>query len=173
MGIVAVDSAGSFEQLPIKAVACKKVTVQKHYCYYIDSVDYLRYKKYIHKKWLLNKKRKRNRKKVKPENYRERISAALYFQTMHKLVKHTDEIQIDYDFEGWRQEMVKAFLKRLFVKVYSGTSVSDPTIHFITDHCAAGMHIKEAHGKTQQAKHKELEDIQHCPPLEKWLDYLE
>ena len=171
--MVSVDSSGSFEELPIKVVAAKKVTVQKYYCFYIDAEDVLQYRKYIHGKWLLNKQRKKNRKKIKPENYRERISAALYFQAMHKLVKHTDEIQIDYDFEGWRQKIVKAYLQRLFAKVYGGTSISDPSIDFITDHCKVGEHIKEAHGKTQDAKHKELREMQHCPSLEKLLDHLE
>ena len=157
LGVVAVDSSGSFEKLPIKVVAAKKVTVQKHYCYYFDAEDIEKYKKYIHKKWLLNKQRKRNQKKVKPENYRERISSVLYFQTMHKLVKHTDEIQIDYDFEGWRQEIVKSYLKRLFVKVYAGTSISNPSIDFITDHCEKGGILRKHMVKLKKQSIKNLE----------------
>lgn len=171
--MVSLDRTGSFERLPIKVVATKIVSVQECYSYYIDEEDVSHYKKYIHKKWLSNKRRKKNKKKVKPENYRERIYAALYFQTMNKLVRHTDEIQIDYDFEGWRQDLVKGYLKKLFSKVYGGTSISDPPIEFITDHCLRGEHIKDAHGKTQDAKHKQLREMQHCPSLEKLLDYLE
>ena len=173
MSVISVDSTGSFERLPIKAVAAKTVTVQKYVSYYIDKEDAFRYKRYIHKKWLANKQRKRNKKKVKPENYRERIYATFYFRTMHELVKDGDEIQIDYDFEGWRQDLVKGYLKKLFSEVHGGTSTSDPPIEFITDHCLRGEYIKEAHGKTQDAKHKQLREMQRCPPLEKFLDYLE
>ena len=174
MGVVAVDSSGSFEQLPIRVVAIKKVEKQKHNAYYISDEDIKHYKKIIHAKTLQKKpKKKKRRKKMKQENYREKVSAAFLFVAIQKLIKHTDIIQIDRDFEGWRMEIVRNYLKRLFGKVYCGTSLSNPSIEFIADHCKRGDNVKEAHAKTQAAKHGQLKPINPCPNLEQLLDFLE
>lgn len=172
MGIVAIDSSGSFEQPPIRIVAAKKVEKQNYRALYLDEGDIEKYRKIIQKKMQQNKGKKKKKNLKKLENYREKISAALIFESMRTLVKHTDLIQIDKDFEGWREDMVRGFLERLFGKVHYGTPLSNPKIRFITDHCDEGKYIKEAHGKTQDAKHKKLDAIEKCPNLEKLLDFL-
>ena len=172
MGVVAIDSAGSFEQPPIKIVAAKKVEKQNYRALYLDKDDIEKYKKVIKRKVQQTKGKNKKKKLKKQENYREKISAALIFESMRTLVKHTDLIQIDKDFEGWREDMVRGFLERLFGKVHQGTTLSNPSIRFITDHCEDGKYIKEAHGKTQDAKHKKLSDIEKCPNLEKLLNFL-
>jgi hypothetical protein len=175
LGVVAVDRSGSFEVPPIRVVAVKHVEKQKYSAFCLSSNELERYRKMLHEKHRQKALRKKDRKKkMKPENFIERISAAFYFQAIIGLIKQTDIIQIDKDFEGWREEMVRNFLRRLFFKVYGGTSLSDPTIEFIPDHCEKGKeHVKEAHAKTQSAKHGGLQDIRACPDLEQWLDYLE
>ena len=169
--MIGVDSSGSFEKPPIKIVATKNVEKQSHRALYLNEDDIKKYRKVIQKKIQQSKGKKKRTKQKKQENYREKISAALIFESMRPLLKHTDEIQIDKDFEGWREEMVKGFLKILFGKVHCGTALSNPSIDFITDHCEKGKHIKEAHAKTQDAKHRKLSQLEKCPNLEK-LDFL-
>ena len=175
MGVVAVDSSGSFEEPPIRVVAVRTVEKQKHIALYLNATDIARYRKMIHEKTHQKMLRKKShKKKMKQENYREKVSAAFIFRSVQELIKHTDMVQIDKDFEGWRQEMVRSYLRRLFGKAYYGTPLSSPSIEFITDHCEEGKkYVKDAHAKTQDAKRGNLEDMRPCPDLEKLLDYLE
>ena len=155
MGVVAVDSSGTFEEPPIWIVAVRKVQVQKHKAFCLSEVDCLRYREGHEKNW------------------RERVSAALIFTSLDNLVKETDIIQIDKDFLGWRERYIERNLKRLFGLKYSGKSLlSNPIIQFIpAKFCPP---VKEAHNKTQWARHKNKNmQVKECPNLADIIELLE
>lgn len=153
MGIVAIDSSGTFEEPPIWVVAVRKVSTQKHNALRLDETQCYNYKKKI------------------VENWREKVSAAYVFKCIKPLIKHSDIIQIDKDFLGWRGNYVKSYLKRLFGKEFYGKyPLSDPKIQFIPKEYSEDVEL--AHNKTQSARHKGIK-VFECPDLSKLLQWLE
>ncbi len=132
MGVIAVDSSGTFEIPPIWVVAVRKVDSQKHIALEISVADCATYKKRL------------------GVNYREKVSAAFIFKSIQSVIKTTDSIEIDKDFLGDRQKYVRQCLNRLFSEFYNGNQLSNPKIDFITIRSSKGkQHVKLAHKKTQ------------------------
>ena len=153
MGIVAIDSSGTFEQPPIWVVAVRKVNIQKHNVLRLNETQCDDYKKRI------------------AENWREKVSAACMFKCLEPLIKHSDIIQIDKDFLGWRKDYVERYLKRLFGKKFYGKyPLSNPKIQFIPDEYSDDVTL--AHRKTQSARRKGIK-VYECPDLGKLLQWLE
>ncbi len=153
MGVIAVDSSGTFEEPPIWVVAMKKVNVQKHsgLCISERKCDYFRGS--IDKNW------------------REKIAAVFIFKSVEPLIKSVDIVQIDLDFLGQRQEYVERNVKRLFGKKFLGnSSLCNPKIQWIPAKYSPDVHI--AHCKTQWARHKALE-VADDPDFTELLEMLE
>lgn len=154
MGIVAIDSSGTFEEPPIWVVAVRKVNVQKHNILRLDESQCSDYKKKIEKNW------------------REKVSAACMFKCLEPVVRHSDIIQIDKDFLGWREEIMERYLKRLFgIRFYGESPLSNPKIQFIP--MKYSDDVKQAHKKTQSARHKLGIKVFECPDLDELLKWLE
>ena len=153
MGIVAIDSTGTFEEPPVLIVAVRKINEQKHNVLRLSQQMCNNYEKNIGRNW------------------REKVSAACIFKSLRPLVKDSDIIQIDKDFLGWRKDYIERNLKRLFGLKFMGKSrLSDPTIQFIpAKYCPP---VQEAHDKTQLARHKNIK-VHECPDLNDLIDLLE
>ena len=153
MGVIAVDSSGTFEDPPIWVVAMKKVNVQKHTGLCISESKCSYFEKNIGKNW------------------REKIAAAFIFKCVEPLIKSTDIVQIDNDFLGWRQDYVERNVKRLFGKKFYGKSpLSNPKIQFIPAQYSDDVQI--VHDKTQWARHKGIR-VDDDPDLTELLKMLE
>ena len=153
MGVVAVDSTGTFEEPPVLVVAVRKVEVQRHNALRLTRAMCTSYEENIGKNW------------------RERVSAACIFKSIYPLIKKADIIQIERDFLGRREDYLARNLKRLFGIKFAGKHpLSNPTIQFIpAKFCPP---VKEAHQKTQYARHKSIK-VLDCPSLDNLINLLE
>lgn len=153
MGIIAVDSAGTFEEPPIWVIATKTVCVQKHTGICLD------------------KKLCANLEENIGKNWREKVSAAFIFKCVEPLIKRFDIIQVDKDFQGWRSEYIETNVKLLFGKKYYGQFPSNgPKIQFIP--AEYSIDVQHAHDKTQWARHGGLKIAQN-PDLSEVISLLE
>jgi hypothetical protein len=153
LGIIAVDSSGTFEEPPIWVVATKTVCVQKHSGLYLDESLCEKLRKTLEKNW------------------REKVSAAFIFKSVEPLIKRFDVIQVDKDFQGWRSDYIERNVQALFGKKYYGQFPKNgPKIQFVPAKYSAD--VQHAHDKTQWARHGGLQVAQN-PDLSGILQLLE
>jgi hypothetical protein len=103
------------------------------------------------------------------ENWREKLSAILFFKTSNELLKSHDIIQIDKDFLGRHADYVKKYMKQLFGSFNFGTDRNNPIIQFIPARFSDA--IKEAHDYTQLARHGKVRN-EINPNIEKEFKFL-
>lgn len=107
-------------------------------------------------------------------NWCEKLSAILIFKATVELYNSRDAIAIDVDFLGKRRTYVKNCLKRLFGVRFCGQHpLNDPNIVFVPPRLDA--YVKEAHVKSQLARHRDIATDLKDPDLSDefgWLDIL-
>jgi hypothetical protein len=151
--VVGVDSSGIVRNPPepVWMAAIRKVNVQHHNILFLSVPECQRYRKLIGENWV------------------EKLSAATIFKSIEPLIRHSDIVQIDRDFLGWRRKYVEECLRKLFGKRFVGRyPLTDPKIQFIGKE---SDDVAEADRKSWNARHKRV-DSHDCPDLTGLLAYL-
>jgi hypothetical protein len=154
LGVVAIDRSGNLTDAAFWVVAVRKEDKQNHRALEISQSDFQNYIK-----------------KCKSLNYREKISAAIIYESLRPIIQSGDSVEIDKDYLGYHAEDVKKCLKRLLNKFKN----SDPAIGFFSKpNDDWKEHVKLADRKSKQARKKKLKNprVKKCPDLSTLLDAL-
>jgi len=104
-------------------------------------------------------------------NWCEKLSAILIYKATLELYNSRDAIVIDVDFLGRRRTYVKNCLKRLFgVRFFGQHPLDDPNILFVPPRL--DLNVKQAHVKSQLARHKKINTNVRDPDLSDEFDWL-
>jgi len=152
--VVAVDRSGNLTDAAFWVVAVRKETEQEHRALKIKQAEFQNYKN-----------------RCKSLNYKEKISAAIIYESLTPIIRVGDVIEIDMDYLGYHADDVKKCLKRLLNKFRN----IETSIDFLsTRHSDWTKHVKEADQKSKQARKRKLTNprVKDCPDLSKLIDAL-
>ena len=154
MAVVAIDRSGNLTDAAFYVVAVRKNPEQEHRALELKRVKFQYY-----------------RKKCKSLNYKEKISAAIIYESLRPIIQIGDTVEIDMDYLGFHADDVKKCLKRLLNKFKN----IETSINFYSIRTEKGKrHIKLADKKSKEARKKTLRNpsVKECPDLSTFIDAL-